>query len=193
MPQPRRRPTRRSARSQRGAVAVEAALVTPLLFLLVFGIIEFGMLFKDSLGASSAVRAGARMASAEPRAPTFATDAAAQVAKGASALDMHNVEKLWVYKADVNGFPVGGVGTFNSCTSCVKFSWNAITRKFDVSSNTWLWSSQNACQGDPLHDSVGVYLQVTHPAVTGLIFDHVTLHEHTVMSLEPMPMTSVCK
>ena len=42
--------------------------------------IEFGLAFKDQLAMTSAVRAGARIASAEPRSATFATDAASQVA-----------------------------------------------------------------------------------------------------------------
>ncbi|WP_420372033.1 TadE family protein [Pedococcus badiiscoriae] len=53
----------------RGAAAVEAAIVTPLILLIVFGIMEFGMVFKDTLTVSTSVRAGARTASAEPGTP----------------------------------------------------------------------------------------------------------------------------
>ena len=38
---------RDGACGERGASAVEAALVAPVVFLLLFGIIEMGMLFKD--------------------------------------------------------------------------------------------------------------------------------------------------
>ena len=37
----------------------------PVVLLIVFGIIEFGLAFKDSLSVSSSTRAGARTASAE--------------------------------------------------------------------------------------------------------------------------------
>jgi Flp pilus assembly protein TadG len=187
----------RRRRGEKGAVAIEAAILTPLLLLLVFGIIEFGMLFKDWLAVTSSVRAGARMASAEPRYLSFAQDAADQVAKEGSALKMSDVQELWVYKAQISGtsagYPVGGNSSFTSCTACVKFHWNPSTAKFVPYSNTWAYTTQNACQGDPAHDSIGVYLQISHDGVTGLIFDNMTIKEHTVMSLEPLPATKTCK
>jgi hypothetical protein len=187
----------RRARGEKGAVAIEAAILTPLLLLLVFGIIEFGMLFKDWLAVTSSVRAGARMASAEPRISTFAQDAADQVAREGAALDMGNVQELWVYKAQTTGsnagYPVGGDSSFSGCSACVKFHWNESQKKFVPYSSTWASTAQNACQPDANHDSVGVYLEITHPAVTGLIFNSMTLKEHTVMSLEPIPTTKTCK
>jgi len=188
-----------SRRRERGAVAVEAALITPLLLLIVFGIIEFGLLLKDDLSVTSSVRAGARMASAEPRAATFAQDAANQVAREGSALDMTKVRALWVYKADpayltTRGTPLGGGGTFNACTACVKFVWSAGQNKFIVSGTpSWTPTQQNACSGDVNRDSVGVYLKYDHPAITNLFFRQFTLTSHTVMALEPIPSSAPCK
>jgi Flp pilus assembly protein TadG len=54
--------TRRKLRSECGASAVEFALVAPLLFLLVFGIIDFGFGFGASINISNAAREGARLA-----------------------------------------------------------------------------------------------------------------------------------
>jgi len=51
---------RRSRRA--GGVSVEAALLTPLLITLLFGIIEFGFVFKDLLVVHQAAREGARIA-----------------------------------------------------------------------------------------------------------------------------------
>ena len=45
-----------------GGVSVEAALLTPLLITLLFGIIEFGFVFKDLLVVHQAAREGARIA-----------------------------------------------------------------------------------------------------------------------------------
>jgi hypothetical protein len=46
----------------RGVVSVEAALVTPLLLTLLFGIVEFGFIFKDLLLLHQGAREGARVA-----------------------------------------------------------------------------------------------------------------------------------
>lgn len=50
----------RTARHDRGAAAVEFALVVPLLLLLLFGLITTGLTVSDHLSATNAVREGAR-------------------------------------------------------------------------------------------------------------------------------------
>ena len=47
---------------QRGAAAVEMAIVLPILILLVFGIIEFSIYFNRLQGLQAAAREGARVA-----------------------------------------------------------------------------------------------------------------------------------
>lgn len=54
--------TRLLSRSQKGQALVEFALVVPLLLILVFGIIEFGMLWKSQQVLTDAAREGARSA-----------------------------------------------------------------------------------------------------------------------------------
>jgi Flp pilus assembly protein TadG len=196
LPSGRRRRRRlffgRVSRDDRGVAAVEAAIITPVLFLLLFGIIEFGLVFKDQLAITSAVRSGARIASAEPRIATFATDAASAVAREAGAVDMSDVTALWIYQADSTGHPVGASGTFNSCTTnCIQYKWSG--SGFTQTSGSWSPTSQNACQGS--QDSVGVYLAYNHMAVTKAIFSTMGLNSYTVMRFEPIPsmQTGGCK
>ena len=55
---------RRRQNNERGAALVEMALVTPLLVLLVFGIVEFGLAFRDRLTVSNASQSAGRVAAA---------------------------------------------------------------------------------------------------------------------------------
>jgi hypothetical protein len=169
----------------RGAVAVEAAIITPILLLLLIGILEFGFAYKDQLAITSAVRAGARIASAEPRSASFATDAAAQVAREGAALDLSDVKALWVYQADATGHPEGAGGTFNSCsTNCIQFAWSSASGGFVTSGGSWPATSQDACAGE--ENSIGVYLAYNHDPLTHVIFGNtITLSSYTSMVLEP--------
>jgi hypothetical protein len=191
----RRRPQgpRRRFRHEGGAVAVEAALVTPVLIFLVFGILEFGFFFKDWLAVSNAVRAGVRIASAEPRVATYAADAAANVAREGNALRMANVEEVWVYRADTDGLPVGNVSGFDACSDCAKFSWDEVSETFTLLSNSWGHTEHNACQGDVNRMNVGVYLKYQHDSVTNMFFDDAHIGDHAVMSFEPIPTTRGCR
>jgi Flp pilus assembly protein TadG len=183
-----RRLRRRHARvrGDRGVAAVEAAIVTPVFILLVVGVVEFGLAFKDQLAVTSAVRAGARIASSEPRYVNFAADAASQVAKEGGAVNMNDVTSLWVYKADSTGHPIGAAGGFGSCsTSCVQFTWNSSTNTFVQTSGSWSATSQDACVGE--EDYVGVYLKLNHVGVTQVFFNSIGLQSYTVMRLEPIP------
>ena len=53
----------RPARRERGAAAVELAIVLPLLVLVIMGLVDFGRLFFAQIGLASASREGARAAS----------------------------------------------------------------------------------------------------------------------------------
>jgi Flp pilus assembly protein TadG len=172
-------------------VAVEFALILPLLLLILFGIIEWSLAFKDTLTVASATRAGARTASAQPRSPTFADDTARSVSRAVAALPDNAIEALWVYKAGADGKPVGG-GGFSSCTTCVQYSWNASTNAFVRQGATnWDPATQNACAGTS--DAVGVYLRANHKFLTGYFPPAVSVTDHTVMNLEPVPSFQGCR
>jgi len=52
---------RRNDRHDRGAAAVEFALILPLLVLLIFGIVEFGRAYNVQISITNAAREGARV------------------------------------------------------------------------------------------------------------------------------------
>jgi hypothetical protein len=169
----------------RGAALVEAAIVFIPLCIIVFGIIEYGFIFKDSLTLSSATRAGARAGSAQPKIAQsdFATYVSQATAKAANAASFKNGDTMWIYKAKDDGTPVGGP----TCSSdCIIYtysggSWNG------PSGPGWDIPNVNACLGGAPGaniDSIGVKLTLSHDAITGW-FHNMQLHEKTVMKFEP--------
>jgi TadE-like protein len=205
----------RRKRGQRGAVAVEAALVTPLLCVLVFGILEFSFVMKDYVAVAAATRTGARIASANPgagpsvcdvgetastncnnsNAPEFAKNAANAIQVQGSALNKDQINYLLVYKADGTGFP-GSLTAWSAnprtdCTSaasCVVYTWIKSTNKFTYNQGSWVSSGVSACSTSTLYpgDSVGIYLNATHTYFTGLFGPSVTVSDRTIMKFEPL-------
>jgi hypothetical protein len=186
-----------SGRCDRGAVAVETALVAIIPIMLLFGIIDSSFLFKDWLTVSAAARAGARMGASEPRALSFAQDSADQVTNAISGHNPANIQEVWVYKASpTTGLPSGSCGSTPS--SCVKFTWNSGTQSLLKSSDTWAGADQDACIADrgpsaPLRDSVGVYVKYKHTSPLGFFFNDQIISESTVMWIEPWTPDVHCK
>jgi len=167
---------------------------------LFFGIVEMGFLFKDYLAVTSSVRAGVRMASANPRTSDFAQKAADKVAQNGVAMNYKDVVELWVYKAAATTDKPEGYSSFSGCSVCVKFDWNAATKKFverTGGSNSWASTSQNACisssNGGLPTDRIGVFLKLKHDGFTKFIFNTVNLSDASILTLEPIPFLQGCK
>jgi Flp pilus assembly protein TadG len=69
------RPNRRRAAGDDGAVLVEFALICPILFLLIFAVIEFGWAFGQNLDVRHGAREGARLAAVNYRTTTGSSGA----------------------------------------------------------------------------------------------------------------------
>lgn len=89
---------RRGLRSDSGAAAVEFAIIAPLLFLLIFGLIDFGLAINARIVTANAAREGARVAS------LGGTEAQirAQVASASSTLDQSRVTVTVTCKTPTN-------------------------------------------------------------------------------------------
>lgn len=184
------------ARGDRGVALVEAVFVLPVVITVVFAIFEFGLLFAAQSTTNSATRDGVRFGSAD-----FAVAATKQASADAIALtvakdlgartNLDTPIKLWIYKADANGFP--STGNFSSCTAnCYRYTWNGSAFVYDATSPTWTTAVQ-ACI-DPTSglnqlDSIGAYLEVSHRYITGAFGTSQLIKEHTVSRLEPLPLS----
>ena len=179
-------------RDDRGAVAVEAALIVPLLFLLLFGIVDTALWLRDVSAVASAVRHGARIASAEPRRATMPADVASAVA--GSALSTDTLEELWVYQAGPTGYPLGTTSLASCPTRCVRMRWSRALRRFTaIGGSGWSPTTVNACVGDPRAMSVGVYLRVRHVMAFSALLGGAGVRvvgDRAVMKFEPLPARS---
>lgn len=180
----------RPHRTENGAVAVEAALIFPVLILLVFGMIEFSLLLRDYVTVNSAVRTGARTASSEPRITTMPQDTADSIERAGSAMPKNNIDFIYVYRANDKGYPgANGNTTMTGCpgTNCIKYVWNDAAGRFnDDATGSWNTNTINACPGDPNAQAVGVFMQATHKAITGLFGTSFKVSDRAVMKFEPL-------
>ncbi|MGV1036099.1 MAG: TadE/TadG family type IV pilus assembly protein [Candidatus Nanopelagicales bacterium] len=183
-------------RQERGSVAIEAALVIPMLMLVLFGIVEFSMLLRDHVSLTAAARSGARIGSAEPRMSTFTTDMAAAVARAGTGMPASTIQELWVYEANVKGYPTNGGSilgtgtTFTACTTrCKRFTYSG--GSFTAAGGSWDATDVNACPGDAGMTSVGVYIRARHRFISGLFGSSVQITDHAVMRFEPIPASAL--
>jgi Flp pilus assembly pilin Flp len=182
---------RRGEDGERGAAAVEFALVLPVLVLLIFGIVEFGFAFRDTLSVASATRSGVRTASSLPRSPTFNDDTVAAVSRAVTTLPAGAIKELWVYRAGNNGYPFGHADFSSGCSSCTVWQWSDASRSFLPPTSTWDPATQDACADTA--QSVGVFLKIDHHFITGMFGADMTLTDHTVMRFEPKPLFQRCR
>ena len=205
---------RRRGKDQKGAVALEAALVTPILLLVVLGIIELGFLMRDHNVVVSNTRIGARIASTAAGAgpgtcetgpeappctsassPALAQAAADAIQRSGSAMPVDQIKYVLIYKANAEGYPGpnGNTSMPTTCAgyaNCVMFKWRKTQDKFRYQEGSWDSKTISACfpgtASRPL-DRVGVQLVVDHKTFTGMFGSSLTLEDHAVSNFEPLP------
>jgi Flp pilus assembly protein TadG len=122
---------RSDIRSQRGQTMVEFAMVLPILALLLFGVIQFGITFNNYVTLTDAVRAASRKAAVSRQSPSRDADIQTALYDSASDLDTsklpYTVDSTWqhgdpvtvcaTYPYDINllGMVVAS-GNLKSCT-----------------------------------------------------------------------------
>lgn len=96
---------RMTLRGEDGQTAVEFAIVVPILLLVVFAIVQFGMVFNNNITLTDAVRSGARVATvsrlaADPTGTVVTRVRAAAVNLHAADLNV-SVASTWTHGGDV--------------------------------------------------------------------------------------------
>lgn len=181
---------------QRGAVAIEAAILLPFLVLLAFGVVELAQLMRSHIAVTTIAREAARTGSAESRLDGFTLDAASAAARSAESLDFSKTE-LWVYRAATSdGQPPATCAT----STCERFVWNNATPGAFVRVNmagsptgaSWTAATINACITDPdgvdRRDWLGVWVKARHDYLTKLVLpgSSTDVKARSVMKFEPV-------
>lgn len=110
--------TRGKRHRERGQSLVEFALVIPVLFLVVFGIIEFCFLYESidtvNFAAREGARVGAVLGPTDSAADTKIIQAIQAATSGGSSLLFSQIQKIEIFKSDANGTVPA---PFAGCTS----------------------------------------------------------------------------
>jgi Flp pilus assembly protein TadG len=183
---------RKGARGERGSALVEAAFITPLVFLVIFGILEFGWAFHDKLTVGNMSQSGARAASTQGNDPLADYQFVQAVDKAASALPRGQIQYVVLYKAasatdHVPASCTGGTSQSAVCNVYVPANFAAPSTQFGCGATAldrfWCPTSRKvastAATGGP-PDYVGVYVKVRHDTVTRLFGTGWTFTEDTV-------------
>ena len=200
---------RAKTRESRGAAAIEAAIVTPVFFILIMGIVEIGLAMNDYLALSSAVRAGSRTASASGDDLHADYNTVQRILRESTALDERDIQAIVIYKA-----PGFGEGPFTdptdpdlSCTIrsvddvCNYYTaadWNRPKEQWGCQESTgggaspdisWCPTDRKVSLSGAGSDYVGVWMKVEHRWVTKMFGNVVTLTDQSVIRLEPRSVT----
>ncbi len=113
----------RRRRGQRGAAIIEAAFVTPVFLLILFGILEYGLLFRDNLTTNNASQEGARAASVGGKASTADYLTLETIEHGIAAMGLERLNYVVVYNATVIGYelPDGHLCHTQSTADCNRY------------------------------------------------------------------------
>lgn len=178
---------RKRTREQRGAVALEMAIVAPVLVLLVFGMLEFGLAFSTKLGMSSAVNQATRHASVLGTADYADIEILEALEAGLSG-GVGSIDHVDIFKANANGTPLVWDRYRPDGTSC---GWTPCPDPDPGPAVYGSPSNYAPCDrddkfGDGQVDTIGVQVQYRHAWISGVLgLPTQTWHETARARLEP--------
>ena len=170
---------KRDGGNDRGAALLEFTIVASLLLALVFGIVEFGLAFRDRLTVSNATQSAARVGSA--LGFDDGSDLQVLLSLEQSLATLPNsgadvVRYVDIYLADGNGDPAVSCGASGS-SACNRYfwspgfgtcDWNPCPDPADGYSG-WTWTPASRDVALPGLDVMGVRVTYAHDWVTGFL------------------------
>ena len=201
----------RRAEDDRGAALLELLTILPFLALLVVGIVEFGLTFRDNLTVTNAVRSGARVGSnaGNERRADYEVIRALQAALRDVPSD--KINRVVIYDANLAGdldappedclttlaFGVNSATAVCNVYHAADFATPGFPNPADFGAPTdtacaagdrdRVWCPTTRIDDQSIGvDSLGVWVSVDHDMTTGLLpWDSLTITENAIMNLEP--------
>lgn len=183
-----------------GVVMVEFALLLPLIALVVFGVMEYGLVLQDRLSVQSATRAGVRVGSAAGNDVAADKNLLLGVGAALNDLSLSNVDWVLVFRSSS---AEGAVPP--ACTnppkkvagSCNLYTGAQISQVVAGTApagwfgcgglsldGSWCPANRQTIQANGT-DYLGVWVQARHPMITGFFGSTITMTDRGVMRLEP--------
>ena len=178
---------------ERGAVMVEMAIVVPIFVLLLFGMLEFGLAFKDKLAMAHAVTRASRDAAVLGNEDIADIEILQAFKDGlVGAADIDSVVHVDIFKADSDGSPMVW-DRYVPDADGVPCDWDPCPDPAIVGSVVYgNPADYPPCIRDTAFDptdgldTIGVQVEYTHTWVTGVLgFSTSTWHEATRARIEP--------
>jgi hypothetical protein len=180
--------------SERGAVLVEAALVIPILVMLVVGIAEFGFAFRDRLTLQTATRTGARVGSSLGNTAQADYNILQGIRSALGSIPTSKVDRIIVYKSTtangaVPAVCLAGTSVAGSCNVYAPSALSAASSSFGCGTGAldvmWCPTTRVVDQAAGL-EYLGVFVQIRHDFTSGFLGSRqVTLKDTAVLRLEP--------
>jgi hypothetical protein len=182
---------------------VEGSLVALPFFILIFGLLDFGLVFKSYLGVSAATGSAARVASTQANALTADYHILTSVDRAAAALDRSNIERIVIFRATGpdDSTPdgaclTGGSGVDGECNVYFPGAFELEEDEFDcdapegsATDTYWCPTTRHAYfennDGTENPDFIGIYIAYHHEFVTGMFGDDASFNATTVLRIEP--------
>ena len=186
---------------------VEFAIVVPLVALFVFGLIELGMAWRDTLTVNTAARSGARIASnlGNERLADWETISAVQAAL--ADIDGTDIQAVIIYDAAAADGQIpstclsgGGTSVLGSCNHYSPAQLQTLVEGDFATSGSicsagspdrfWCPLDRSTTQGSL--DHVGIYIRIEYDSQTDILpWEALTIDDSAVMRVEPRLETSI--
>jgi hypothetical protein len=181
---------------ERGVALVEAALLTPVVFLVIFGVLEFGWAFHDKLTVSNMSQQGVRAASTQGNDTLADYQFVLAIDRAAAALPRAQIQYVVLYKAAAPSDRVpascsGGTSVSGVCNAYAPANFTAPSSQFGCGASAldrfWCPTTRkvaaSVANGGP-PDYLGVFVKVRHNNITSLFGSGYTFTQDSVARIE---------